>query len=417
MARTARLLIVPLLLLGSGCTEAGEAGGRHSFDITTEDGIRVAENSGRPRYPGELFTYTEVLRLNQDESNPESLLAYPGLVITDEAGSFYVEDARDNRLVKFDATGNYLRTIGRQGAGPGEYRSVSLECIHNGILVITDTQLNRVSFFRTDGSFVDSSPLPDHGRLQIQQFHLGPDDEWILLGDIQRVDEDQNRLNTAVAMVFSAEGDSMASLSSGEIHIAKNLRLEQFNMLEIAVRYFSLSPTVLYHENHGLVLSSGLEPVMQCFDLQGRLQKVIRMNLPPEPVTKAERRAIQKYHQDWILDAEDEQSRITRQNMFELVDYQDPKACFSISHIDEYGYLWADLPYTGLSNDLFNRGGNAGCMLFSPEGEYLGNTVFPTPHAMFTRGRLTCVQDNAETGAKEVVVYALDPIPEGFVYP
>lgn len=34
-------------------------------------------------------------------------------------GNYYVPDVRDNRIVVFDSDGNYLRSIGRDGEGPG----------------------------------------------------------------------------------------------------------------------------------------------------------------------------------------------------------------------------------------------------------------------------------------------------------
>jgi hypothetical protein len=365
-----------------------------------------------------LFTYEEVLRLNQDESNPESLLAFPRIVLTDEAGNFYLDDVRDNRIVSFDASGNYLRTIGREGAGPGEYQSVMLACLHRDLLVITDAPLNRVSIFRTDGAFVNSFPLPAReGQFIPWEIRLGPADERILLGEVRRTGEDWYRFERAVARVFSAAGDSLTSLASEDIWIGRRIRLEQYNALDFATRYFTVSPTILYHPRHGLVVADGLEPRLQCFDLLGHLRKVIRVNFPPEAVTEAEKRAVRTYHREQIQAADDMQSRIISRKVYEYVEYQDPKAYFGIEYIDEYGYIWAVRPDLGLSNDLFNREVRNVRLLFSPEGEYLGETTLPHLHARPTRGRMICVQDDVETGAVEVVVYALRPLPAGFEYP
>lgn len=56
----------------------------------------------------------------------------------------------------FDSTGNFVRSIGRQGSGPGEFHDAnSLISLGPDTIVAFDRQARKVSLFTTDGDFVD----------------------------------------------------------------------------------------------------------------------------------------------------------------------------------------------------------------------------------------------------------------------
>ncbi len=410
--RSVRILL-SLVFIAAACTCGDKGRATHSFRIYTEDGITIAESSGVPKYTGELFQYEEVLRLNQDENVVASLLTQPRFVLMDENSVFYVEDNGSNRIACFDASGHYSHDIGQQGEGPGEYRIPRLQSVQEGVIVIRDSRLNRIMRFRTDGTFINSFSLP-HTGFSPWRFSFGPDEELILLGDDQRGFNNEYRYVTAAAMVLSADGDTLASVVSDSV---KTMYFSGApNTLVVAGVYFISNPRVLYHPVHGLVMTSGIEPVFECYGLDGRLRRKIRLDVPPEPVTAAEREAVRSYLRDWISQAESESSRLTRQKQLELSEFQDPKACFSIRFIDEYGYLWAIRPHVEYRR-MPNGEPPAGYLVFSTEGEYLGDTDPPVPFPQFLRGHIAGIEEDEETGAMEIIIYALRPLAAGFRYP
>jgi DNA-binding beta-propeller fold protein YncE len=96
--------------------------------------------------------------------SPPEALTDPTTVITDPAnGDVYVAeshtDVRDPNLVGrisvFDKNGKFLRTIGKTGTGPGEFRTPhALAFDSRGQLVIADRHNHRVQFLTKDGKFV-----------------------------------------------------------------------------------------------------------------------------------------------------------------------------------------------------------------------------------------------------------------------
>ena len=95
----------------------------------------VAETTGGPQTPGELI-------------DPNSLAL-------DEWGRAFVVDQKPSVIKVFDANGAYIRTIGGEGQGPGEFR-VGFVAVRNGHVVIQDPQTTRTSVWDTTGTFLRS---------------------------------------------------------------------------------------------------------------------------------------------------------------------------------------------------------------------------------------------------------------------
>ena len=64
----------------------------------------------------------------------------------DDAGSVYVGDRANYEVRKFDRNGAFLMSLGRRGAGPGEFTSVSgVAVLEDGRVAVVDSEERRVS--------------------------------------------------------------------------------------------------------------------------------------------------------------------------------------------------------------------------------------------------------------------------------
>jgi sugar lactone lactonase YvrE len=96
--------------------------------------------------------------------NPPEALAEPTAVITDPAnGDVYVAeshmDVTDPQLIArisvFDRRGRFLRSMGRAGMGPGEFRTPhALAFDSKGNLVVADRQNHRIQLLSKNGAFL-----------------------------------------------------------------------------------------------------------------------------------------------------------------------------------------------------------------------------------------------------------------------
>jgi DNA-binding beta-propeller fold protein YncE len=104
--------------------------------------------------------------------NPPAALTDPTDVVTDPGnGDVYVAESHTDvtdpsligRVTVFDRSGKYLRTIGKTGTGPGEFRTPhALEFDSMGRLLVADRHNHRIQILTKDGKFVRE--YDDFGR-------------------------------------------------------------------------------------------------------------------------------------------------------------------------------------------------------------------------------------------------------------
>jgi len=104
--------------------------------------------------------------------NPPDALTDPTDVVTDPGnGDVYVAESHTDvtdpnligRISVFDKNGKFLRTIGKTGTGPGEFRTPhALEFDSMGRLLVADRHNHRIQILTKDGRFVRE--YDDFGR-------------------------------------------------------------------------------------------------------------------------------------------------------------------------------------------------------------------------------------------------------------
>jgi DNA-binding beta-propeller fold protein YncE len=153
----------------------------HGIHVDRDGNVWVAD-SGAPRpedlkkFPGEAAKGSVVIKFSPDgrvlmtlgrpgvRGNPPDALTDPTDVVTDPAnGDIYVAESHANvadpsligRISVFDRSGKFLRTIGRTGTGPGEFRTPhALEFDSQDRLVVADRHNHRIQIVTKEGKFV-----------------------------------------------------------------------------------------------------------------------------------------------------------------------------------------------------------------------------------------------------------------------
>jgi len=93
----------------------------------------------------------EEARWSGEDGSPGEL-GQPQSLAVDEAGRVYVVDTKPAIIKVFAPDGELIRTIGREGEGPGEFR-VGFIAAREGLLVLHDPNLARTSVWDTAGTF------------------------------------------------------------------------------------------------------------------------------------------------------------------------------------------------------------------------------------------------------------------------
>jgi hypothetical protein len=88
------------------------------------------------------------------EQGPAAFASVAAVAVGSD-GSIYVAEGQGINTIKmFDERGRFVRSFGRAGDGPGEFRSISAMGWHQDTLWIADRPAMRVAFFSRDGAFL-----------------------------------------------------------------------------------------------------------------------------------------------------------------------------------------------------------------------------------------------------------------------
>lgn len=140
------LVAAPLLF--SGCKKKGETkGGESTPGATAPEGptSRKTTPAAKPVQAAESATVF----------GAKSRLAGPRGVAVDAAGNVFVADTANSRIVKLDAQGREVATIGRKGTGAGEFLAPWAVAVSTqGQLHVLDQGTGWIQIFGADGKYV-----------------------------------------------------------------------------------------------------------------------------------------------------------------------------------------------------------------------------------------------------------------------
>lgn len=148
------------LILLAACGASGAAGEQHAFTSRDSAGVMVVEYPAtalEKKAPFRLAAEPEI-RLGTQDGPPELQFTriVSALRLDDGTTAILDRDAHEVRL--FDEKGNFLRNIGREGPGPGEFGDPArLIGRDDGMLLVWDDQRGQLATFGRDGSFRGST--------------------------------------------------------------------------------------------------------------------------------------------------------------------------------------------------------------------------------------------------------------------
>lgn len=201
-------------------------------------------------------------------------------------GRIAVANGGSHEVRIFDSTGNWLQTIGRRGAGPGEFESLGGLYVGRGDTLRTyDFSLLRVSVFSPEGEFqrgVRMGTDGGGGTLRLQGV-LG---NGSLVASTQKpIDMNSEpgvRRDTSTLILFDADGtllESLGQFPGGEAWISRTGR-----RVSVQNRPFGKELFVIARDS-SIYVGSADGPELSILKGDGSVERVIRWSAPARAVT------------------------------------------------------------------------------------------------------------------------------------
>jgi len=87
----------------------------------------------------ESSTSEEELAINEEDANGNIILYKPSRITIDSEGNICIFDSQDISIKVFSPDGTFVKSIGRQGEGPGEFQSIGpMKFFPDGRLLVLD---------------------------------------------------------------------------------------------------------------------------------------------------------------------------------------------------------------------------------------------------------------------------------------
>jgi hypothetical protein len=118
---------------------------------TTRDGVVQVTNPAKPSEGTTTLKPQELWRAGGDDE--DVIFGVVRQIDVDDAGNVYLLDVQLNQVHVFDRDGNFLREIGREGEGPGEFRRPSsMFIMPDGRIAIVQMMPGKIILINADGT-------------------------------------------------------------------------------------------------------------------------------------------------------------------------------------------------------------------------------------------------------------------------
>ena len=123
--------------------------------IENEGGVKVIKNPIKPMYSKSVFHIEKDLSIGETAGKVEYMISRISGISVDKEERIYVLDYSEANIKVFNKNGDYLKTIGRKGQGPGEMTSPFAICItKKNEIVVQDLNNHQISFFSLEGRYL-----------------------------------------------------------------------------------------------------------------------------------------------------------------------------------------------------------------------------------------------------------------------
>ena len=282
-------LMIPVLLLAAvvGLAQAGVWKGEE----VDRDGVKHVMNPAQSIEPPTTIEMEEAWRIGGEDD--EEIFGVITDIIADDEG-IYLLDAQRNEIKVYSADGEYLRTIGREGEGPGEFRGAfSMLQLPGGNIGVLQAFPSKIVVLTPQGDPAGEFPLPeapDGGpRVLFAAGYAG--ENLALIYGINRPSE-AGFTQTRVLALVDGKGEKEIRLHSQDATMPAAHAL-------IAEKKWDVFPIRRSSSSGGRAFSAVNfgEYSINVWDSEGRLDRVIHREYPDHVRTDEQKRRVLEIYQ------------------------------------------------------------------------------------------------------------------------
>jgi len=353
----------------------GLAGVASAQKVKTVNGVEIISN---PKKPKSLKDVPSKLVLKEeyavgDSENLDEMISEVAFLTVDDDNNIFALDMKEMNIKVYGPLGNYIRTIGKKGQGPGELN------IPAGILITPDKQLlvldvlnRRMAFFTLDGEFVKNISIADKTSI------------------VNPVMDSEGNI---AAMELVIEGQKMFWYIRKYDKDLKPLfdvnKVEFKNPLEGKMNPFEFIQLTVFDKKGNLYFGDAKGYVIKIFDPDGKHIRTIEKKYDPTKITKEDI--------EQMLEAI---PNIAGANLKDRLEFPKNYPAYESFSLDEEGRLFVRSYKKGKEEDVYFLD------VFGVDGKYISTLATKASPRVWKDGKMYSIEEN-DDGIKVVKCYSV----------
>jgi len=358
------LVFIIVILLAVICLPKETTNSEYA-SIQKSNDVVVISNPKTPAHKMRIV-FKEELTIGEVEGDENYMFGGSISFNTDDEGNFYVADSDNNRIQKYDPEGKYLLTIGREGQGPGEFRSFSLPRFDkDNSLYITDGSNRRISFFDKDGQYLKQI------RMQERHNNLYINSKGLIIATKSSQSEDDNIMKSIATYGLFDEGFNLVKeLYKDEIEMPRLAGADESSIAKFlthALSELAFRPFVRYTlaNNDLIYLGYPDKYEINIYSSEGKIVRKITRDYDFLPVGKKD----EEYFIEIVSNSDDFSNPIftedLKKKVFQQLKFPKYKPAYQAFTLMENGWLAVIIESIDGEYTFFD--------IFDQEGRYIAN--------------------------------------------
>ncbi|MGD8536731.1 MAG: 6-bladed beta-propeller [Candidatus Aminicenantes bacterium] len=361
------LVFIFMILFAIICLPKETTTLENSSTQKSEDVI-VVSNPKTPVHQMRIV-FKEELTIGEVEGD-ENYMFGSGIVFnTDDEGNFYVADSDNHRIQKYDPEGKYLLTIGREGQGPGEFRSFSLPRFDkDNHLYIVDGSSRRISFFDKNGQYLRQI------RLQDRYMNFNINSKGLIVAYKWQMAQEENAMRQILLYgLFDDKFNIIVEFFKDIIETPMPTGMDASSIAEsLAKSYSSLAfkpqARIMLADNDFIYFGYPEKFEINIYSPEGKLAKKINRDYDSIPVSEKDKTSFTRMINEGLpaFFTED-----IKKKVFKNIKYRKYKPAYQNFTLMENGWLAVIVESVEDEYTLFD--------IFDQEGKYIAHFKTPIP--------------------------------------
>ncbi len=367
---------ITLIICLTACTSRDARLATAAIDTLPGGIVRVTSSGPTGWADTRGWTLRELPPIQPAAGSPGELIDPVSLAVDDD-GRIYVGDQQPVNIKLFDSAGRFLRLIGREGDGPGEFRSAYV-AVRGHWLLVHDPEADRTNLFDTSGVLVRTFRVEGNYSDEV-----AIDGGWRIVLPLsynRRSSEDRTEdLRTGFFLRFDTLGALLDTISVPTFAEPRHWTVRGQGRIGVAAVPIPFMPQMVWGVGRDSGLFYGVSnayTILRAADHRDTTF-IIERNWTPETLSDSVRRASVEPVIQMLMKAD--MDEVTLRNTFKLEEIPTTAPSFLRLVQDDGDHLWAQRP---------GHGHDTPFDVFSAEGAFLGVVDVPADLPPYTPLRI-----------------------------